>query len=278
MEISSIKNNNDVFLDNHFDKKRLKTLYSSDTSYLDIDDDYAAKLAAEVWLELKGYNLPDTVSFQERISIFKTFWPEVLLSRKSKLPFSFYKKFDVSDLRNEISNLDEGYWNINKDSVEKDPIYKNTNILGNTLFPIFYDGSQQLNVIKNNYLPKNIQKKTDEIVSELEYEFNGKVLISGYTRLKAGKQIPPHVDDLYYFKVVNRFQIAISTNSKVYFNIEKETKIFEEGDCYSINNLLRHSIINDGETDRINLIVDILSWNKINSRYSLIQWKNNDGR
>jgi chloramphenicol O-acetyltransferase len=86
--------------------------------------------------------------------------------------------------------------------------------------------------------------------------------------LQAGNKIAIHVDDVYYFKIIKRFQIAISTNSKVSFNIDEDIKVFAEGDCYQINNLLKHSIFNEGVTDRINLIVDILPWNRIKS-YSM---------
>ena len=91
------------------------------------------------------------------------------------------------------------------------------------------------------------------------------MLISGITKLAPGSKIPIHVDDLYYFKIVQRFQIAIATNRNVVFSINDQTRVFEQGDCWMINNLLKHSIANDGETDRINLIVDILPWNRIKS-------------
>jgi len=265
-----VKNNND-FLDNHFDQNR--RLIYDDIKAQDIPEDFAVKLADEIWLEIKGYPLSNNISSQEKIEIFRNLWPIAIIKRKSKLPFDFYKKFDVRELKEDILNLGDEFWCINQKKGEKYPVHKHTEVLGNTVFPIYYDGTQSLDVYKNNYIPKHIQMKIDKIVYELETQFDGKVLISGLTKLSANKCIPPHIDDLYYFKIIKRFQIAINTNSKVYFDIDNQIKIFEEGDCYQINNLLKHSVSNEGNTDRINLIIDIMPWENINGYYSLICMK-----
>lgn len=265
-----VKKNND-FLDNHFDQNR-RMIYD-DIKAQDIPDDFAIKLADEIWLEIKGFPISNNFSSREKIEIFQNLWPVAIIKRKSKLPFEFYKKFDVRELKEKILNLGEDFWYINQKKGEQYPIHKHTEILGNTVFPLYYDGTQSIEVYKNNYIPNNIQIKIDKIIYELEKYFDGKVLISSFTRLSANKCIPPHIDDLYYFKLVKRFQIAINTNSKVYFKIGDQTKIFEEGDCYQINNLLKHSVFNEGDTDRINLIIDIMPWENINGHYSLTYMK-----
>ena len=258
--------NNQFILDQHFNEQR-RGLYAKRITPQEIDKNLAVKLAEEFWIEINDYPIPETFSNEEKVNVFLHFLPLVLHKRKLKPPFQYYKKYDVKNLKNEILNLEEKYWDVGfkKLQNQNEPIHKRTQIIGNTLFSLDYNGNGQINVIKNNLIPRNIQIKTDEIISELEHNFDGKVLISGYTRLSSGNKINLHIDDLYYFKIVKRFQIAISTNSKVFFNIDDETKIFEEGDCYEINNLIKHSIFNEGETDRINLLVDILPNQKIKS-------------
>lgn len=257
---------NQIFLDEHFNEQR-RGLYSRKKLPEEIDEKNSIKFAEEFWLEINDYPLPDGFTNQEKINIFLKLWPEVLELRKKKPAFQFYKQYDVRELRSEILHLDEKYWDssFKRLKIQNQPIHKHTKIIGNTLFSLDYNGDGRINVIKNDSMPRNIQFKLDKIISELENNFDGKVLISGFTRLAAGDKINIHVDDLYYFKIIKRFQIAISTNSKVSFNIGQETKIFEEGDCYQINNLVGHSITNEGETDRINLLIDILPTNKIKS-------------
>lgn len=262
-----IISNNQKFLDEHFNTQR-RDLYAKRITPEELHENFAVKLAEEIWMELNDQPIPSNLTNNEKINIFLTLWPYVLEKRKSKPPFQFYKRYDLGQLKNDIFELNEKIWYISHKKADHYPIHKNTQIIGNTVFPLYYNGNGVINVIKNDYMPRNIQLRIDQIISELELDFNGKVLISGITRLQAGSKIAIHVDDIYYFKIIKRFQIAIATNPKVFFNIGDETKVFEEGDCYQINNLIKHSIFNDGETDRINLIVDILPWEKIKS-YSM---------
>lgn len=264
MDAHDIIDNNQNYLDVHFNEQR-RGLYAKRITPEQVDGEFAMRMAEEIWLEINDYPMPNYLLNEEKINIFLSLWPVVLQKRKLKPPFQFYKRYDLRELKKNILQLDEPYWYIAHKKADDYPIHKNTQIIGNTLFPLYYNGNRQINVIKNDYIPRDIQLKVDQIVSELEFDFNGKVLISGISRLQTGNKIAIHVDDIYYFKIVKRFQIAISTNPKVFFNIDDETKVFEEGDCYQINNLLKHSILNEGETDRINLIVDILPWDRIDS-------------
>ena len=258
--------NNQFILDEHFNEQR-RALYAKRITPQEVNETLASRLADEFWLEINEYPIPEFLSSEEKRNIFLHFLPLVLQKRKEKPPFQYYKKYDVKGLKEEILNLEENYWDMGFKRLQRqtEQIHKHTQIIGNTLFSLDYNGNGVINVIKNDLIPSNIQYMTDEIVSDLERQFDGKVLISGYTRLNVGNKINPHIDDLYYFKIVRRFQIAILTNSKVFFNIDDQIKVFDEGDCYEVNNLIKHSILNEGETDRINLLVDILPNQKIKS-------------
>ena len=260
----TVISNNQKFLDEHFNIQR-RDLYAKRIAPEELHENLAVKLAEEFWLELNDQPIPSKLSNNEKVNIFLTLWPYVLEKRKSKPPFQFYKRYDVGQLKNDIFELNENIWGISNKNMRPCSVHKNTQIIGNTVFPLYYNGDGVINVIKNGYMPRNIQLRIDQIISELEFDFNGKVLISGITRLPVGNKIAIHVDDVYYFKIIKRFQIAIATNPNVIFNINDQARVFEEGECYEINNLLKHSIVNDGETDRINLIVDILPWNRIKS-------------
>lgn len=265
MNTPDIFDSNQFVLDHHFNQQR-RDLYAKRITPQEVDILFASKLADEFWLEINDYNLPENISAEEKRNIFLYLLPIVLQKRKSKPAFVFYKKYDVTDLKKELLNLEEKYWDAKFNTQNrKDQIHKHTQVIGNTLFSMNYNEDGIVNVLKNKLPSEYIQNRTNEIICDIENYFNGKVLISGYSRLKAGDRINLHIDDLRYFKLIQRFQISISTNSKVFFNIDDQSKVFEEGDCYAINNLLKHSVVNEGETDRINLLVDILPNHKIKS-------------
>lgn len=252
-------------------KEKLKVtaqlLNSSEKTFK--DDDFTTRIAEEVWLEVKGYPIPEHFTIEEKKYWLTELMPIARSKRKSEFNFKYYKKFDVSEIKKELLQLDEKYWKINQHRQKSYYIHKDTETLGNTLFSMFYKENDPFIVKKNNFIPESIQIKTDEIIFDLENHFHGKVLISGYTKLMSGGLIPPHVDDIFYFKKVKRFQIAVYTNPCVYFNVGNESKVFEEGDCYQIDNTIIHSVENRGETPRINLIVDIMPWENIKGDYTI---------
>lgn len=224
-----------------------------------MNDEFSSKMMEQLWIDIKGYPLPKNLSYEERIEIWN-------IHRKNKnleFDFKFYKKFNISELRSKLLEIDDSFWKIDQTRQKKYTLHKDTECLNNTFFPLFYDDTLPIVVDKKNLLPKSIQNKTDEIIAELENEFDGKVLNSSYIKLFAGGVIPPHVDDIKYFQRVKRFQVCIYSNPYVYFNIGQTQLIFEEGDCYQINNTKWHSVYNEGKTDRINLIVDIMPWKYI---------------
>lgn len=75
-------------------------------------------------------------------------------------------------------------------------------------------------------------------------------------KLKAGGKIPPHVDAASYFKLMHRLHIPLTTNPDVWFFIRGEGWRLLPGEIWEINNVVEHSVVNDGDTDRIHLVVD----------------------
>jgi hypothetical protein len=230
-----------------------------------MNDEFSSKMMEQLWIDIKGYPIPENLSDVERSEI----WNIHKRNKNLEFDFKFYKKFDVSDLKSEMLNIDDTFWKMDRTRQKKYTLHKDTECLSNTFFPLFYDDTLPIVVYKKNFLPKSIQKKTDEIITELENEFNGKVLNSNYVKLFSGGIIPRHIDDIKYFQRVKRFQICIDSNPQVYFNIGQTQIVFEEGDCYQINNTKFHSVHNKGQTDRINLIVDIMPWEYIGESYTI---------
>ena len=109
--------------------------------------------------------------------------------------------------------------------------------------------------------PQIIELIVMPIIYELEKLVGGKYAKSLLAKLPAGKKIFPHYDQggplSTYMMVIRRFHVVISTNDEVEFRIGNNTKHMNVGECWEINQNMIHEVWNDGNTDRIHLIIDI---------------------
>ena len=77
--------------------------------------------------------------------------------------------------------------------------------------------------------------------------------------LPKGKSIPKHIDTGESLTIPRRIHIAVQTNPNCFFNVGDVTKNLKEGEIWEIDNSgQRHAVSNEGDTDRIHLIVDFL--------------------
>ena len=75
--------------------------------------------------------------------------------------------------------------------------------------------------------------------------------------LKSGAKIKPHKDnELAFEKGEARIHIPIFTNAEVKFYVEDQLVKMDEGECWYINANIKHSVSNNGESDRIHLVID----------------------
>lgn len=75
--------------------------------------------------------------------------------------------------------------------------------------------------------------------------------------LAVGAQIKPHSDHcLGYEDGFFRLHIPIITNPDVIFILDDERLIMNEGECWYINANFTHSVANNGNEDRIHLVID----------------------
>jgi len=95
-------------------------------------------------------------------------------------------------------------------------------------------------------------------IEELEYKFNSKVARSMLIKLPADKKISPHPDSGHYLMSVHRCHIPIQTNPKVMFTVGQTTINMQVGKGYEINNSKWHYVSNNGTTDRVHLMIDLL--------------------
>jgi Aspartyl/Asparaginyl beta-hydroxylase len=75
-------------------------------------------------------------------------------------------------------------------------------------------------------------------------------------RMAPGGIIHPHVDANPSAKWPHKIHVPILTNPKVGFLVGNTVHVFPEGEAVEVNNLGRHAVQNNGDTDRIHLIFE----------------------
>ena len=89
---------------------------------------------------------------------------------------------------------------------------------------------------------------------------SGEVLKVRLLRLKAHSSIPPHCDFFKRGREVSRVHVPIGTNPAVLFTVVNETRHLAAGRMYVVDVSQRHSVVNDGDSDRIHLVFDVCSF------------------
>lgn len=170
--------------------------------------------------------------------------------------FIFYGTYDVSNIKKilESENLDWEKFDIRQISC--------TDMIHTRTIPIVYDE----NFFTTNYDPvftenfvffKNELEKISEII-KTQSENQGYLLRAILVKLLKKKNIPTHVDfSNETFKTSKRIHIPIVTNPNCIFTVGEESIHMKEGEIWEMNNdKLEHSVENNGDEDRIHLIID----------------------
>lgn len=75
-------------------------------------------------------------------------------------------------------------------------------------------------------------------------------------RLAPGCEVSLHVDFNYYWVSRVRMHIPLITNPAVRFFCGKEVIHMQAGECWLFDSWRRHRVVNEGDTDRVHLVVD----------------------
>lgn len=78
-----------------------------------------------------------------------------------------------------------------------------------------------------------------------------------FLKLASGSEIKAHKDyDLVFWDGFVRLHIPIITNKKVRFMLDGEMLNMKPGECWFGDFSKTHSVVNEGESDRIHLVID----------------------
>jgi len=90
----------------------------------------------------------------------------------------------------------------------------------------------------------------------LKVEELGRVLI---VKLKPGGVVTPHIDEGTYADYYARFHVAVTGTDKATLTAGPNTQHFAPGEAWWFDHKVTHSARNDGDTDRIHIIIDAVT-------------------
>lgn len=164
--------------------------------------------------------------------------------------------FDVSKILNYLKEYDSE-WLSDTSRQNTYQAHKETNSI------FIYDYSADWKIGE----PYSIQQKTDSkelielvdpLIKYLEKIHDGRVAKTVFIKLPPAKNVHKHVDFGDYLESIRRHHVAIATNKDVAFIINGKKKNMSVGEIWEVNNNKEHQVWNDGSTDRIHLMIDII--------------------
>jgi len=164
--------------------------------------------------------------------------------------FKYYERYDVSNISNHLKDLD---WN------EFTFRQKTYDTHSETLtVPLLWDDEKRSLKQWKNYETFNEDLNKISIILNKEIG-KGYIETAILINLPKKKKIDSHYDAGMYFVERNRIHIPIITNDKCIFEVNDEEINMKQGEIWEINNSGKpHSVTNEGENDRIHLLID---WN-----------------
>lgn len=145
--------------------------------------------------------------------------------------------------------------------------YRQKNVVGHedTLtVPIYFDTNNRFRDPQKTQLVEHRHtEKFRDVISGIADMLNGLgepwiVRRANLVTLPAGKGIPSHIDTTRLLTVTSRLHIPVFSNKDCTFFVGDETMHIPEGEIWEIDNTGKtHGTQNDGDSDRVHLIIDV---------------------
>jgi hypothetical protein len=162
--------------------------------------------------------------------------------------FKFLGTFDVEKIKGKLHKLDWKAYTLRQDVHQ---VHKETFTV-----PLLFDPHlSKISLHKNfGFFIKDLEDLKIILTDKLGQGYlQSAILIN----LPAGKRVASHVDKAEAFKNYHRIHIPILTNEKCFFEVDEEVIHMKEGEVWEINNSEKaHSVQNQGDSDRIHLLID----------------------
>jgi len=161
--------------------------------------------------------------------------------------------FDIAAVQDEISRLTGAYWKRHLNTAHYEGEW--------TVLPLRAPGGNANNIVAelmshSSFSDTPLMAECPAIKKLLD-SMHCEILSARLLNLKKGAIIKEHRDiELAFEKGEARLHFPVFTNPGIVFYINNELVTMQEGDCWYINANLKHRVANNGNTDRIHLVID----------------------
>jgi aspartyl/asparaginyl beta-hydroxylase (cupin superfamily) len=171
--------------------------------------------------------------------------------------FKYYGKMDVSNIAHLIENT-ELNWDKYEFRQKTYLAHSNTKTI-----PLIFDETlgnttsiwESYEIFKDSLI--EIENNLINLIGE------GKIDTALLINLPKNKKILPHIDSNEHFIKTKRIHIPIVTNDKCNFRVDGEIIQMKHGEIWEIDNAYKvHGVINNGDTDRVHLLIDYKIFDK----------------
>ncbi len=178
--------------------------------------------------------------------------------------------FDVSELVALVNQLPQSEWDKQNVRQKRYEVHKDTQFIG-----IVYDEDfRHQNGTRHEMLDTfgkalnplfakvaQYYESAPDIMGKFGRPVQGYFIRVSLAKLRAGGEINEHKDMNFSLAHSHRIHIPLITNPDVKFNIAYESRNLKVGEVVEINNRRVHSVKNDGDEDRVHIIMDwVFPW------------------
>ncbi len=167
-------------------------------------------------------------------------------------PFKFIGKLNTTEFF-ECLNSSGLSWDGYTFRQEKFACFQETKTI-----PVIFDEKFSIDEIKLTENFEHFEKPIKNLTTQIsELLGEGDIQSCIMVNLPSKKKIAKHIDTFKFAKLFRRLHIPIQTNDDCYFYINKESKNLKVGEIWEIaNDEYSHWVENNGDIDRIHMIVD----------------------
>lgn len=165
--------------------------------------------------------------------------------------FRFIKKLDINQVLNHLPNPSDPVWQRSTHRQDNYEFHKKTRSL---LFYFNFKNEVHMDMeLLKTPLGVEVMKLVEHVKSFYPTTFISKLMI---TSLPAGEKVGEHTDGLG-LRGIHRIHIPLVTNTNCFYIIEKISYHFPPGFCFEFDNTRLHKVENDGNQERLHIILDL---------------------
>lgn len=174
--------------------------------------------------------------------------------------FKYLGQLNIKDIKKNILNISNDKWDEFDFRQKTYDVHRFTKTI-----PIIFDIDDRTENPTYLEISKNYKKELNYLNNLFENKLGkGFIISSLLVKLLANSKIGLHIDSGESISKASRMHIPIITNDNVYFQVGEEIRNLKEGEIWEINNTgKQHAVQNDSKYDRVHLIVDWITYDRL---------------